>query len=400
MRHRRLSWLLVLVMLWGGTALFIFPCSSTETELPFAQRLQDALDSGRLTADVMGVSAAIIVPGYEIWLGVSGMSDPTTSESIKPGMLFDIASIGKMYLASLVLKLVEERHLTLEDPLHKWLPDYPNIDSTITIRQLLNHTSGVFDLVEHPQSPFRIPFTSIDFTKVWTPEEVLTTLVNEPYFPPGTGWHYSTTGYILLKMIVEKITQSKVSTELRNRFLDPLDLNSTVVLDSEEPIPANLDVAHAWRIAGRDSDGNLIREDISSRPITWWTSMSPDLIYATAEDLARWSQALNQGKVVSQASLDQMLTFHSPTPGEPLVFGYGLGVMEFPPEILGGMLGRADVSMWGHLGSQYGYRAFVGHLPEHSVSISVLINDDTDEGITYISIALLKVLLSHLEVIS
>ena len=110
-------------------------------------------------------------------------------------------------MAALVLQLVEEGRLTLDDPLSTWLPDFPNIDNRTTIRQLLNHTSGIYDYVKHPDSPFQMAYKS---TKTWTQEQILLELVEQPYFSPGSGWHYSTTNYILLRLIAEKATGSNV----------------------------------------------------------------------------------------------------------------------------------------------------------------------------------------------
>lgn len=369
--------------------LFVFPCSATESELPFAGELQAALDGAREEADVMGVSVAIIVPGYKLWMGVSGMSDPTTRESIRPDMLFDIASIEKNFQAALVLKLVEEGMLSLDDPLHEYLPEYPSIESTITIRQLLNLTSGIDGFVADPHSPWGKGFNNIDFTKAWTPEEIIATFVDEADFPPGSNWAYSTTNYVLVKMIVEKVTGSKQSVEIKNRLLKPLNLNHTL-LDFEEAHLSSFNIAHAWR-RFRTSEAEVIREDISSKPITWIATLSPQLIYSSAEDLARWMHALyHEGRVLSQASLDEMLTFHSPCPDEPLVAGYGLGTMEMSPEVLGGQQIR------GHLGSQHGYRAFGGYFPQYGVSMALLINDDTDEGGFHIMMNLLGALLPGL----
>jgi CubicO group peptidase (beta-lactamase class C family) len=135
----------------------------SENNFPFAKSLQKALNIATKIGNGKGISASIIIPNKGSWTGVSGISHENTP--VSPDMLFNIASVGKNFLATLVLKLCEEGVLRLDDPLHKWLPDYPNIDNRITIRQLLNHTSGIFDFVEHPKSPYRIPFNSIEFEK-------------------------------------------------------------------------------------------------------------------------------------------------------------------------------------------------------------------------------------------
>jgi len=107
--------------------------------------LQETLDNQREAQDLMGVSAAVIVPAEGFWLGVSGLSDPTVQDSIRPDMLFGVGSITKTFTSAVILQLAQEEVLSLDDSLYSWLPSHEYIDSTITIRQLLNHTSGIFN---------------------------------------------------------------------------------------------------------------------------------------------------------------------------------------------------------------------------------------------------------------
>jgi len=354
------------------------PTPMAEVEPELAQELQNALDNALAASGTMGVAAAVIMPDGQIWTGVSGMSDPDTP--ITPDTLFDMGSTGKNLFAALVLKLAEEGLLSLDDPISKYLPSYPGVDGSITIRQLLNHTSGLYMWVEHPQAPTRIPYNTIDFEKWWTVEEIFTTLGGEPYFAPGEGWHYTQAGYILGTLIVEQVTQSTVPVEIQKRLLDPLHIHG-MLLDLKEPVPSNYRIAHNWV----DTDGDGIPEDVSSRSRNWINSLSRILYYTTAEDLAKWLHALYQGEVLSQASLDEMLDFHSPTPGEPEISGYGLGTEQF---IFGG------VELWGHKGSIPGYRAGAYYLPEYGVTISLLINSDSDEQGYMMFASLLEVVLN------
>ena len=386
--YRSLTETLVLFAILAITACAarppIAPAPLKEPELTPTQKLQNALDRERKTSNVKGVSAAVIVPNEEIWLGVSGMSDPTFDEQIIPETRFDLCSVGKNYVAALVLQLVEEGKLMLDDPLQKWLPDYPNIDNNITIRQMLNHTSGIYDFVKHPQSPWQMAYKS---TRIWTQEEILLSLVDKPYFSPGNGYHYSTTNYVLLRMIVEKATGVEVSKEIENRFLGPLNLNHTIIIDPLEPIPEGMTIANNWI-------GESV--DLAPKPQPW-TTTSPHLIYATAEDAARWMHLLYcERKVLSQKSLEQMLDFHFPAPGDPPLSGYGLGVMFVDNELAEKSFGVKGVRMWGHGGSTLGFRSIVMYLPDHGTTISVLINDNEDEGLVNIFAGLLKVVVDDL----
>ena len=378
--------ILLLSTVFALTVFFISPAVSakpkSEPELPFAKELQDVLDNGLKKYNGKGISVAVIAPGYKTWVGVSGVSHGTTP--IKPDTLFDIGSITKNLVAALTLKLAEEGRLTLDDPLHKWLPDYPNIDNTITIRQLLNHTSGIYNI----KGPSFIRPILKNSKKYWTPKEVITTFVGKPYFPKGTGWHYSNTGYILLGMIINKATGSKLSTELRNRFWNPLDLNSTF-FTGEEVLPGN--IAHGWI----DLNGDKVLEDFSVYPKTALNSALKGAggVFSTSKDLAKWTHALfNEGRIVSKGSLDQMLAFHSPIPN-PIIDGYGLGVERFTPRFFNG------IELWGHAGNALGYFAFIWYLPEYGVSIGLISNREQQQAFHLLLLIndLLSVITSNLK---
>ena len=280
----------------------------------------------------MGVSVAIIVPGYNPWLGVSGESYP--GHSIKPEMLFDMGSTGKLIMAALVLDLCEDGLISLDDPINKYLPAYPNVDGSITIRQLLNHTSGLYDMVPHPEGPFRVPYDSIDFEKWWSIDEIFTTLGGKPYFTPGNGFHYTQAGFQLASLIVEKVTISTVPVEVKKRLLDPLGIDG-MLADFTKPIPERFEIAHNWVDA--NSDGTP--EDASSKSRNWIASLSRIMFYTRAEDLALFTHALFAGKVLNENSMNEMLTFVHPKPeetGGPLLVDYGLGLMEINPQLLRG----------------------------------------------------------------
>ncbi len=171
-------------------------------------------------------------------------------------MFFAIGSITKNVVASLTLKLTEEGILSLDDPLFKWLPKYPNVDSTITIPQLLHHTSGLYMFWDNQEiwddlKKYR--------DSIFTPEQVLT-YIKEPYFQPGKGWRYSNTNYLLLAMIIKKATDSNLSSEFRKYFWEPLNIKD-VYLSIEEGIPSNL--AHVW---GDNFEGDGSFRDITFLP--------------------------------------------------------------------------------------------------------------------------------------
>ena len=374
---------LVLLTACGQPAASPAPMSEVEPEL--ARKLQDTLDHAFAESGAIGVSVAVIMPGERIWTGASGDSHP--GQPITEEMLFDMGSAGKMLAAPMMLDLAEEGLLSLDDPIDRYIDPPPGVDGSIPIRLLLNHTSGLANMVEHPGSPFRNPYNEIDFERWWTIDEIFTELGSEPYFPPGEGWHYSQAGYQIATLIVEEVTGSTMAEQIQSRLLDPLGIQG-MVLDFSKPLPSDATIAHNWV----DTEGDGSPEDVSDRSRNWIASLSRILYYTTAEDFGRWGHALFTGEVLEPGSLNQMLTFIRPEDygNEPPIFsGYGLGVVEWIPQLLHGESG------YGHSGSIPGYRAFMAHLPERDLTIVVLSNSDKEQELGEIIDALLAVVLDN-----
>jgi D-alanyl-D-alanine carboxypeptidase len=329
-------------------------------ELAYSQDLQEAIDLVLLAYPEydLGISAAAIVPGYRTWTGVSGYSQkdiPITTD-----MLFIVGSVQKNFEAALALKLAEEGVLSLDDPVSKYLPTIPNLDGRITIRQLLNHTSGVFNVFENPDFPW--VGTDVDYSREWSVEEVFRAFVLDPYGPPGYAQHYSSTNYLLVTKIIEEATGSTVPDEVKYYFLEPMKLDNTFISMGEQP-PAKYSVAHPW--VDVDLDGNL--DDLHGIPRTWSASLTHPVMFSTPEDLVRWIHAIyHEGTVISPDSLAEMLTYPEVTLRDPEGGVYGLGVVDYSD--------RLDTQVYGHFGSSLGYSASALYLPEYNTSVAWLIN--------------------------
>jgi len=345
-------------------------------------RMQKVLDKGISKYDVRGVSAAVIFPDENIWTGVSGISHD--SVAMKSDMLFAIGSITKNAVAALTLKLVEENVLSLEDTLSKWLPSYPHVDGMITIRQLLNHTSGLYMFWDNQQIWDDL---KKDRTKVWSPEEVLS-YIKEPYFSAGNGWRYSNTNYLLLAMIIKKVTDSNLSTELSKYFWKPLNIYN-VYLSQEEPIPNNQAHVYGDNFNFGDQDIDLTFLQRASHESIGYGSSG---IFTTAENLARWSHALFEGKVLQKQSMDGMLQFVEFKPFANMR-AYGLGVQVYTRSFASGK------EAIGHGGGNIGTTTYMVYLPENHVSIVVMINAFPNEGADVITKGLIRIVLKDLKAI-
>lgn len=345
--------------------------TATELVLPFSGELQSILDRVLDADDAMGFSLSVLVPGYEPWVGVVGESEPGVP--MTTGMALGAGSISKNFISALVLQLAEEGTLSLDDQLQEWLPDYPNVDNTATIRQLLNHTSGIFQPNHHPDF-FSTVFS--EGAKAWTDDEILSQFLAEPYSAKGAEWHYSNAGYTLLGQIIEEATGSSVSSELRTRFFQPLGLATAFFL-TEETAPG--EVAEGWIDIGLYAhavDPGPGFESFSDFP---WTATMPEAggVFASAQDLATWAQAVfHDQRVLAPDSLDQMLQFVAPEPDDErlvLVAGYGLGAVRFNPDLFDGTL------VIGHSGGALFYAAASFYLPDYGVTIGAAQNFDNDD---------------------
>ncbi len=294
-----------------------------------AEMLQDTLET-YVTAfpNIKGMSASVYIPGQGIWQGVSGVS--YDGEPIIPEMEFGIASNTKLFVSTVMLKLAEENIISLDDSIHEWLPDYTNVDHDITIRQLLNHTSGVSDPI------FVSPWMDTIMQnpdRVFTPVEVLSWL-DVPYFEPGTGWGYSNVNYILAGMIAESATGFHISELIRDNILSPLNMDSTFY-DVEEPETGT--IAHRWF--------NSIDYNDTSRVGLNSAGGCAGSLFSTSTEMVQWYHELLSGNIINDASLLEMTTFVST--GIP-TYDYGLG---FSRET------TLDKTYWGHGGSTWGYRS-------------------------------------------
>ena len=378
MKHNIIAWSLIGLLLAGSIGLS--PVQAQEVHPSLAADLQAALDSVRSAKNVTGVSAAVIAPGQGTWLGASGISYYGSGGEMRTDMLLSAGSITKMFVATVILQLAQEGKLSLDDQLQDWLPDLPDylsdpasVDMTITIRQLLNHTSLLYDHAQDPELQGLIPANPY---KIWTPEELVGYI--RPFASP-VPWFYSNTNYLLLGMIIKEATGNPVATELQQRIFTPLNLTETY-LEIEQSLPAGRELAHGWY----DLTGDGIPDDFSVFPRNALYSMlwTAGGLVSTPQDSARFLQVLFTGELLSPAYLNEMLNA-IPISSE---FGYGLGIFK--------VAFTSEISLWGHEGEIPGYHSVVLYLPGANIVTSVFTNDTEVDGILDFVQALLQVTLA------
>jgi D-alanyl-D-alanine carboxypeptidase len=332
-----------------------------QTPIP-AAALQARLNAIRVQYHVPGVSATIIWPDGRSWTGVNGWADVKQHVPVAPTTAFSVGSVSKTFLAALVLQLADEGRLSLDDPVLRWLPTAA-VPADATIRELLDHTSGLYDFFSNPAIDTAL---LANRRQAWTPARALG-YMRAPYCAAGTCWHYSNSNYVLLGQVVQQVTGNPVATELRRRFFAPLRLVRTFVQGAE---PARGTVATSYEVLGSGSSIRTVSQG-DGTAISPFTSVvtaagSAGAIAATSRDLAVWARRLYGGAVLRPAALAAMLDVsHSVGAGSALP--YGLGVEEVS---LGGRLTE------GHNGRLIGAGATTRYLPDSGFSIAVVTNQD------------------------
>ena len=333
-----------------------------------AARLDRALASARKSLRLPGVQATVIFANGSTWTGVGGLADVKTGRKVRPDTPFAIASVTKTFTSALVLRYVDQGKIRLDDRLSKWLPDWPNARK-ITIRMLLNHTSGIPDYFKNVKLDVAL---NKNKKRVWTMEQVLASYARPGVvFAPGKGWSYSNSNYALLGLVAEKVGGASWEVLARRELIDPLGLDSTYVQAAEDPTAAP---ARAYRmVAGNRGSRAQARTDGTN--VVPFTSVvtaagSAGAMASTTQDLARWARALYGGTVLSAAARRQMLTFvQAYSYGTITSYGLGVSRVRFQGRIA-----------YGHTGALTGTRAAIRYFPKEKVTVAVLFNCETFVG--------------------
>lgn len=307
---------------------------------PDRTRLQHDVDAIR-AAGVTGVQARLVTPDGRQLVATSGVADRRTGRPVPPNGHFRIASTGKSLVATVALQLVGEGRLSLDDPVERWLPGVVrgngNDGRRITVGQLLQHTSGIHD--DFPDFSSAADYYQHRYD-VYTPEQLVARAMSHaPDFPPGTAWGYSTTGYILVDMIIERVTGRPWHEEVSRRIIHPLGLTHTSWPGLSPTVPQ----PHARAYKQFEADGLVdVTEQVIADP--------EGATISTTRDLNRFFRALLGGRLLAPAHLAEMTRTIPVGPGfEQLLPGarYGLGLFQRPLPCGG--------TYWSHPGGDAGY---------------------------------------------
>jgi CubicO group peptidase (beta-lactamase class C family) len=296
-----------------------------------------------------------------------GQANVETAAPMTPATVCRIGSISKQFTAAAILLLVQDGKLSPDDPLSRFIPDFPNAER-LTIRRLLSHTSGLGNYTETtpPELIWQLARTDRDTAQML---EVMRAASAKLLFEPGTSYRYSNTGFVLLGIVIEKVSGQSYRDVLQARLFTPLSLTHTAVDDAADVV--------ANRAAGYTDDPKAP----SGFDNASFTSMTypggAGALRSTCEDLCAWHAALLGGKVLPPALLQAMLTPITLNDGSlpmqpnrkgektPVRYGFGIGVNPVD--------GHAAVS---HGGSIQGFGSFLETLPADQMAMAMIINSD------------------------
>lgn len=324
---------------------------------PFMQgRLQFTLDSVCNRFKYKGVTAAVFIPGQGVWEGTFGNSHE--SVRITPEMAFGMGSNTKTFIAALLLKMQENQLLDLDDSIGTWIQGYPHINGAITIRQCLNHTSGISEYFSTRVNDSLL----LNPNKIWTKPEILT-LVDTAAFDAGEDWTYSNSNYIIAGIIIESVLNKPAAQAMREWILDSAGFENTFFYGEPNTAP----VPHQWTMNLTGTSLVDMNEfELNLIPQLYSLATTAGAMLTTAEENVLFWSKLVGGELLKPESWNEMTAWVPVTSN----LSYGLGIFLNRTN----MNGRTTMSHGG---------TFLGFINENMVdtlsgiTVSVLTNQDS-----------------------
>ncbi len=320
---------------------------------PSAAQFQATIDKVRATVGFPGAVVGVWGPGGASWVGTTGTAGEGIDRAPSPADHTRVGSLTKTMTATVLLQLLQEKRLSLDDPISKYVKGVPNGDATLL--QLADMTSGI---PVYTAQPAFLPAIMADPARGWTPDELLGYIKNvKPDAAPGAAWNYNNSNYLLLGMVIEKVTGQPIAEVFKKRLFDPLGMTQTSF-----PGPSTK-IASPY-LSGVTAQGQPTGK--TANPTNWNPSFAftAGEVISTFGDLKKWSDALFTGKGILDPAT-QKLHLDS-TANNPLTHGYGIGI--------GNMGG-----WWGHDGQIFGYTTSVFHSYQLDTTIIIVANSDAPQ---------------------
>jgi CubicO group peptidase (beta-lactamase class C family) len=295
-----------------------------------------------------GAAVVIVKDGAVVYQHGYGHANLEHRISITPETLFDVASVAKQFTGLAVAMLIEQGKLSLDEDIHKYLPDVPDFGKPITIANLLHHTSGLRDW------PETLRLSGLDMEGPISLETILEMVrrQRELDFAPGEEHLYSNTGYNLLAAAVAKVTGQSFRAWTEANIFRPLGMKHTLVCDDTAEIMPNCADSYA-------PSGNGRFRHVTSQ----LSAQGSSSLFITAEDMGKWLLNFEAGRVGGKTALQMILQPGNLNNGRKVDYGFGLGLKQ-----------NRGVKMVSHTGSWAGYRSVVLRIPEKRFAVAILAN--------------------------
>jgi CubicO group peptidase (beta-lactamase class C family) len=315
---------------------------------------------------IPGMAVCVLSHGRVVASSAYGVADLENAVPVTTESRFSIASTTKEFTAAAILRLAESGTLCLDDDVTRFVPDLPLRGRGVTIERLLNHTAGVRNLQELGDRYWNQTHSAA------TTKELVDLVRNEPLdFEPGTDFRYSNSGYILLGAVIEAASGEPYGEFLARSFFEPLGLHRTRVPEGLRLLDRRV---HPYWFDGSKFN-NAAYFDASQ-------GFSMGGIYSTAEDLARWTEALHHGRVLGPFFYQRMITPGMLADGEEITYGYAMEV---------GSIGGRHI--YSHPGGGVGFISQALYVPEEDLTVAVLTNSNFDGGAIEVADRILRAIL-------
>ena len=346
---RRALCLLLASALLVASSIAMAQEPTTQVALPLVTRI-DGLLSQRYEANQPGGVVLVVKEGKVIFRKAYGLASVELNVPMQSDMIFRIGSITKQITAAAVLKMVEEGKVNLDAPISRYVDELPKAWAAVTIEQLLNHTGGI---PNHTETPTYWSRMREDLPPAKLLEAYVAHLPLD--FKPGSKYQYTNTGYILLGMLIEKVSGQTYADFLRSRFFEPLGLKQIRYGSETELIPGMV-------------PGYTKGPKPAPYRSTTQTFASGGLV-SNADDVARWLQLLYEGKVLKPESLTRMMAPTKLKNGQEVAYGFGVGFRTFE-----------NTRLAGHAGGVPGYKSYAEADPATRTIVVILNNTDAPKG--------------------
>lgn len=361
---RPVAWLLeAALVLAAPAAAQVTSPAAVRADAPLSTAQQEAIDR-YVTAEmarqrIPGLALGIYRAGAPIYLKGYGLADLEWQEPVTTDTRFQTGSLGKQFVAAAILRLAEQGKLDVDASITRYLPEAPARLRAVTVVHLLSHTSGIgaYDAPE-----LTAPGAAFDLRRDFTEAQLLSAILAlPPAFKPGTDWQYNNTNYVLLGILIHRVTGRFYGDWLHDQFFAPLGMRATRVISDTDVIER--------RASGYEIKGGVLRNQqwVSAT----FNATADGALYTTVEDMARWDHALSEESLLSPASRARMWTAVRLADGRPNQRGYGFGWFT------GAINAHRTIS---HSGAWQGFTSDMLRFPDDRLSVVAFVNLDSEHA--------------------